>query len=187
MMNTSELLLLLCLIATIPIVSSYSITTRNKNVNACQTRGTFLKKSIVVSLATSCIAPQISNAAAIEKAEGKILRSSGTCAYGEGDGCDELSGGNDYIKELQRKSAENKAATQKEYLSAYQMKNYPDFFASLTPPKYLVKMPDDSFKLYEDDELTALKKAGKIKLEKPTAMKGQVVDVTQKPILVLVE
>lgn len=32
-----------------------------------------------------------------------------------------------------------------------------------------------------------LKKAGKIKLEKPKVMGGQVVDETQKPILVLVE
>ena len=132
--------------------------------------------------------PGVANAAAVDKTpEGKILRAGGKCAYGVGDGCDELSDGNEYIKELQRKSALSKEAAQKEYLSAYQMKNYPDFFASLTPPKFMVKQPDGSIKLYEEEELTNLKKQGKIKLEKPKAMGGQVADVTQKPIMVLVE
>jgi hypothetical protein len=67
------------------------------------------------------------------------------------------------------------------------MKNYPDFFASLSPPKYMVKKSDGTFDLYDDVELAKLKKENKIRLEKPTAMGGRVVDVTQKPVLVLVE
>ncbi len=51
----------------------------------------------------------------------------------------------------------------------------------------MVKKSDGTFNLYDDVELAELKKAGKIKLEKPTAMGGKVVDVTQKPIMVLVE
>ncbi len=67
------------------------------------------------------------------------------------------------------------------------MKNYPDFFASLNPPKYMVKKSDGTFDLYDDVQLAELKRANKIRLEKPTAMGGKVIDYTQKPILVLVE
>ncbi len=166
-------------------VVSFSI-----NTNLGQSRVEFLKnilQSTGVAVSLVAINPQLANAAAVEQAEGKILRAGGKCAYGVGDGCDELSGGNEYIKQLQMKSAKNKEATEKEYLSAYQMKNYPDFFASLSPPKYMVKQPDGSIKLYEEEELTNLKKEGKIKLEKPKAMGGKVADVTQKPIMVLIE
>lgn len=67
------------------------------------------------------------------------------------------------------------------------MKNYPDFFASLSPPKYLVKKSDGTFDLLDDVQLAELKKANRIKLEKPMAMGGKVQDLTQKPILVLVD
>jgi hypothetical protein len=167
------------------------------NVNAYstnqQTRGSFLKnigKAASATIATSQILttnPQASDAASASSPDVTILRAGGKCAYGVGEGCDELSGGNEYIKELQRKSAASKEQAQQEYLSAYQMKNYPEFFASLNPPKYMVKQPDGSIKLYEEEELSNLKKAGKIKLEIPRAMGGRVTDLTQKPILVLIE
>lgn len=67
------------------------------------------------------------------------------------------------------------------------MKNYPDYFAALNPPKYLVKKPDGSFALYTDAELTVLQNANKIKIENPMAMGGKVLDLSQKPIMVLVE
>ena len=176
-------------LALLLVISVHSYTPQC-NVNQPSTRGNFIKVLVGVAGASSQVIfqnPQIVNAAAVEKAEGNIIGSGGKCAYGVGDGCDELSEGNEFIKELQRKSSKSKEAAQKEYLSAYQMKNYPDFFASLNPPKYMVKQPDGSIKLYEDQELTELKKAGKIRLERPMAMGGQVVDITQKPILVLVE
>jgi len=65
------------------------------------------------------------------------------------------------------------------------MKNYPDFFASLG--KTMVKKSDGTFNLYDDGELAELKKAGRITFERPMAMGGRVVDLTQKPILVLVD
>lgn len=185
--STKKLLLLLvCIAVSLPLTFSYTASTKDSNVSnrTQQSRANFLKG--LVGSATFTLAPQLANAAA-EKTEGKILRSSGKCAYGVGEGCDDLSDGNEFIKELQRKSAQSKEVAQKEYLSAYQMKNYPDFFASLNPPKFMVKLPDGTIRLYEEDELTTLKKAGKIKLEKPKAMGGQVVDITQKPIMVLVE
>ena len=67
------------------------------------------------------------------------------------------------------------------------MKNYPDFFASLPVPKYMVKKSDGTFELFDDAELSELKKAGKIKIERATAMGGKVVDLTQKPMMVLVD
>lgn len=170
----------------LPTSVAYSI-----NQSGSQSRGKFLKNLVKSTVAATTaqsvllLNPKISNAAD-DQPTGKILGSKG-CAYGVGEGCSDLSEGNSFIQELQRKSAESKAAAQKEYLSAYQMKNYPDFFASLSPPKFMVKMPDGTFQLYEEEELTNLKKMGKIKLEKPKAMGGQVADITQKPILVLVE
>jgi hypothetical protein len=51
-------------------------------------------------------------AANANAAQGGILRSD-KCAYGEGSGCESLAGDNDFIKELQRKSAANKESAQK--------------------------------------------------------------------------
>jgi hypothetical protein len=70
---------------------------------------------------------------------------------------------------------------------AYQLKNYPDFFASLTPPKYMVMKKDGTFVIFTEEELTPLKQAGKIKIENPMAFGGTIMDVTQKPVMVLVE
>eukprot|EP00547_Thalassionema_nitzschioides_P001351 CAMPEP_0194199188 /NCGR_PEP_ID=MMETSP0156-20130528/298_1 /TAXON_ID=33649 /ORGANISM="Thalassionema nitzschioides, Strain L26-B" /LENGTH=204 /DNA_ID=CAMNT_0038924045 /DNA_START=29 /DNA_END=643 /DNA_ORIENTATION=+ len=109
------------------------------------------------------------------------------CTMGEGAGCEDLADGNEYIRSLQKKSAENKAAIGKEAEMAYQMKNYPDYFASLNPPKYLVKKADGTFNVYDDQELRGLKNAGKIKIEKAMAKGGKYADLTQKSILVLVE
>ena len=67
------------------------------------------------------------------------------------------------------------------------MKNFPDFFASLNPPKYLVKQPDGAFGVYTDAELSGLKKAGRIKVETAMAKGGKYADLTQKPIMVLVD
>ena len=43
-----------------------------------------------------------------------------------------------------------------EYVSAYQMKNYPDSFSSLPVSKYMVKKLDGTIKLFDDAELTEL-------------------------------
>jgi hypothetical protein len=162
------------------IISNWS------NVSAFSVnRQTFMKQIAAAACSTiATITPQISNAASIEKAEGKILRAN-KCAYGEGSGCESLAEENELIKELQRRSLLKKESTQKEYLNAYQNKNYPDFFASLSTPKYMVKTSDGSFQLFDDAELLQLKKAGRITLERPTAMGGKVTDLTQKPIMVL--
>jgi len=120
-------------------------------------------------------------------AEGvSVLRSKG-CYRGEGEACDELAEGNELIRSLQRKSAENREMNDREALNAYNMKNFPDFFASLNPPKYLVKQPDGSFGVYTDAELAELKKLGKITVENPKTKGGKFMDLTQKPMLVLVE
>jgi hypothetical protein len=63
------------------------------------------------------------------------------------------------------------------------MKNYPDFFA--TVGKQMIKKSDGTFMVVDDAELEQLKKANKLTLEYPKAMGGKVVDLTQKPIVVL--
>lgn len=111
--------------------------------------------------------------------------SSKYCAYGTGDGCEDLAEGNEYIKQLQARSAANKETIQQEARNAYYMKNYPDWFA--TVGKTMVKKPDGSFLLVDDGELQKLKDQNKIGLEYAKTMGGRVMDVTQKPILTLKE
>lgn len=65
------------------------------------------------------------------------------------------------------------------------MKNYPDWFASVG--KTLVRKPDGSFVALDDTEVAQLRKANKLTFEIPKAMGGQVVDYTQKPVLLLKE
>jgi hypothetical protein len=111
--------------------------------------------------------------------------SSKYCAYGEGDGCQDLAEGNPFILELQRKSAANKETIQQEARNAFYMKNYPDWFASVG--KSMIKKPDGTFMVVTDKELAVLKAQNKIGLEYAKTMGGKVTDVTQKPIMVLKE
>lgn len=63
------------------------------------------------------------------------------------------------------------------------MKNYPDWFASVG--KTLVKKSDGSFVALDDATIAKLRNENKLTFEIPRAMGGQVVDYTQKPVLVL--
>mmetsp|Transcript_1913 Transcript_1913/g.4163 ORF Transcript_1913/g.4163 Transcript_1913/m.4163 type:complete len:183 (+) Transcript_1913:123-671(+) len=118
-------------------------------------------------------------------ANADIVRSPGKCANGEGEGCDSLAGGNEFIRSLQKKSSENREANQREALNAYYMKNYPDVFNVYD--KKMVKKSDGSFALFTAAEVEDLRLAGKLKLEYPTSKGGRIADLTQKPILVMVD
>lgn len=107
------------------------------------------------------------------------------CASGVGDDCDSLSEGNELIRKLQIQSAANKQANEEAAREAYYMKNYPDFFQTLG--KTLIKKPDGGFIAVSDAELTQLKQQNKLTTQMPKAMGGRVVDLTQKPILMLKE
>ena len=111
--------------------------------------------------------------------------SSKYCAYGEGDGCEDLAEGNPLILELQRKSSANKETIQKEARDAFYVKNYPDWFASVG--KTMVKKPDGTYMVVDDAELSELKAQNKIGIEYAKTMGGKVTDLTQKPIMVLKE
>jgi hypothetical protein len=65
------------------------------------------------------------------------------------------------------------------------MKNYPDWFASVG--KNMIKKPDGTFMVVDDAELQKLKNENKVGLEYATSMGGRVMDLTQKPILILKE
>ena len=65
------------------------------------------------------------------------------------------------------------------------MKNYPDWFQSIG--KTLVKKTDGTFVALDDAEVAQLRKDNRLTFEIPKAMGGQVVDYTQKPVLVLKE
>ena len=112
--------------------------------------------------------------------------SSKYCAYGEGDDCEDLAGGNPYILELQRKSAANKQANIKSAENAFYAKNYPDWFAAVG--KTMVqKESDGTYVVIDNAELAKLWEQNKIAVKTPTTMGGRVTDVTQKPMLVLKE
>lgn len=174
---------LFSLLLTPQLVASFGVSSQSSRHDFI----TQLSKSaamLVGSTAVTCTGANVQVANAVQT--NGVLRSE-KCAYGEGSGCESLAGDNEFIKSLQKKSAERKEETKKEFLTAFQMKNYPDYFASLSPPKYMVKKSDGTFNLYDDVELAELKKANRIRLEKPMAMGGKVVDLTQKPYMVLVE
>ena len=99
--------------------------------------------------------------------------------------CDDVAEGNEFILELQRKSAANKEAIQQDAKNAFYMKNYPDWFSAVG--KSMVKKPDGTFMVVTDVELADLKSQGKLGVENAKAMGGKVMDVTQKPIMVLKE
>jgi hypothetical protein len=139
------------------------------------------RRSFLVAAATATTASILPTFP--EKA-GAVI-SSKYCAYGEGDGCDDLAEGNPLILELQRKSSTNKETIQKEARNAFYMKNYPDWFASVG--KTMVKKPDGTFMVVDDAELAELKSQNKIGIEYAKAMGGKVTDLTQKPIMVLKE
>lgn len=48
-----------------------------------------------------------------QSASADVIRSPGKCANGEGEGCDSLAEGNEFIQNLQKKSSENREANQR--------------------------------------------------------------------------
>lgn len=129
----------------------------------------------VAFAAASSLAPLPANA----------VLSSGSCAQGVGEGCEDRAEGNEFIKSLQEKSAANREANTREALDAFYQKNYVDFFASTG--KNLVKKQDGTFAVFSDAEMDELRKQNKIGIEIPKAKGGKYVDLSQKRILVLRE
>jgi hypothetical protein len=66
------------------------------------------------------------------------------------------------------------------------MKNYPDVFA-VSDRKMVRRAKDGSYALYTPEEVKELTNGGKIKLEYPMSKGGRIADLTQRPVLVLVE
>ena len=148
----------------------------NLNANAGSRREVLRKTASAIVGSTTFLVGAGAAAPALAKEEKAtaVLRSAG-CARGSGEACTDLAEGNEFILNLQRKSQENAAQADADALAAYNNKNFPDFLASLNPPKYLVKQPDGKFVVYDDREISQLKAAGKIRLEKPLA-KGAIYD-----------
>jgi hypothetical protein len=160
-------------------------TASNKSKNEMLKRRIFLAKTIstvIMSSAASLFLTKPNRAHGVEPTSSS---KNYYCAYGEGEGCEDLAEGNPLILELQRKSSANKETNQKEARNAFYMKNYPDWFA--TVGKTMVKKPDGTFVVLSDEELADLKAQNKIGLEYAKTMGGKIADVTQKPIMVLKE
>lgn len=121
-MKKLSTLVILSLIQLYNRSTSLALSTHSSSgSSSISSRSAFLKKHILTCCSSSAAAaaaaavlltPSISNAAAIEQTNGKILKSE-KCAYGEGEGCSSLAGDNEFIKELQRRSKERKESAQK--------------------------------------------------------------------------
>ena len=133
----------------------------------------------------SCLAGIVAGVCLASPDHANAVISSKQCVSGQGEGCEDLAEGSEFIKSLQKKSAANADQYAKEARDAYFMKNYPDFFDVVG--KTMVKKSDGSFFLVDDLELQKLKDDNKIGVEIPRAMGGRVTDLTQKPVLVLKE
>jgi hypothetical protein len=72
------------------------------NSNAALSRRDLMQGLVAAGAAASFAAPKEANA----------VISSKFCAYGTGDGCEDLAEGNEYIRQLQERSAENKETIQ---------------------------------------------------------------------------
>ncbi|KAL7573456.1 hypothetical protein ACA910_013771 [Epithemia clementina (nom. ined.)] len=105
------------------------------------------------------------------------------CISGVGQACADLAEGNALIQALQEKSAANKEQHERDARNAYYMKNYPDWFQSVGQT-LIKKESDGTFLVVSDDELRTLQRSNLLTLEIPRSKKN-VVDYTQKPILVL--
>lgn len=77
-------------------------TLNNKSRRDWIVQGVTAAAATIVGTAATTINPQPANA----------VISSKYCAYGIGDGCDDLAEGNELIKQLQAKSAANKETIQ---------------------------------------------------------------------------
>ncbi len=85
-----------------------------------------------------------------------------------------------------RDENENHATQQQEAINAYYMKNYPDVFA-VYDKRMVRRAKDGTYALYTADEVRGMTADGKIRIEYPRSKGGRIVDLTQRPVLVLVE
>ena len=155
--------------------------------NTVKRRGFFAKTIYTAATAMFTVATTITTPCEVADATGTEVLSSKFCAYGEGNDCDDLAEGNPYILELQRKSAANKKNNVESAKNAFYAKNYPGWFEAVGETM-IQKESDGTFIVVDDTELAKLKAENKISvLQTPKTMGGRIVDVTQKPMLVLKE
>jgi hypothetical protein len=100
---TRFFLALLSLLLSAGAIAAYSTppSTTTNNKNALSSRRDWMN-GLVAGAATGAVA-LLSN-----PQPAKAIISSKYCAYGTGDGCEDLVEGNEYIRQLQAKSAVNK-------------------------------------------------------------------------------
>ena len=164
----------------IGFVSAYSPTTSRRTFFT-KTLATVTAAATTTAVVVTTVVTPFDEAHAID---GVI--SSKYCAYGQGEDCEDLAEGNTYIQELQRKSAANKDVNVRDAENAYYAKNYPGWFE--TVGKTMIrKESDGSFIIVDDVELAKLKAQNLIGTVQPRTLGGRVVDMTQKPTLVLRE
>uniref|UniRef100_A0A7S3NIM4 Uncharacterized protein n=1 Tax=Aureoumbra lagunensis TaxID=44058 RepID=A0A7S3NIM4_9STRA len=84
------------------------------------------------------------------------------CEQGQGEGCVDLAGDSELLRELQLRSAEKRAERDKASLERYNYNNFGDYFAAGFPPRKLVRHADGRFEALTDSEIETGIKTGKI-------------------------
>ncbi|CAM9409053.1 unnamed protein product [Heterosigma akashiwo] len=82
------------------------------------------------------------------------------CVDGVGSSCDELAGGNDLIKRLQKRSEENRERYAQEALDTYNERNFGDYFSVVG--KKMARHKDGTYEVIDIVTYSKLEQAGKI-------------------------
>jgi hypothetical protein len=114
----------------------------------------------VISTAAVCciVSPAHASTAADLLGKGNAER----CVNGEGEACDRLAEGNEYVRMLQERSRLNKQknADRVEALTVMQL-SYDEYFATLD--KNMVLQPNGKYAVLSTEEYARLRKAGQIR------------------------
>lgn len=116
------------------------------------------RRAVLSTAAVCCISPPAHASTAAD------LLGKGTaerCVNGEGEACDRLAGGNEYVRMLQERSRVNKQKNADKVESQTVMQlAYDDYFATLD--KNMVLLPNGKYAVLSTEEYARLRKAGQI-------------------------
>ena len=110
------------------------------------------RRAVVAGGAAALVAP-----GAAARAD---VRNAPVCANGVGDGCAELAGDSEFLRDLQRKSAEKRDERARAALDRYSVNNFNDYFAVAN--KALVRRADGTYEAVPRDAIAAGLRDGRI-------------------------
>lgn len=89
--------------------------------------------------------------------------SASRCESGQGEACEALADGNEYVRKLQERSRLNRAKYEQELFDkTVRQLGYSEYFDAID--KNLVQLPDGKYALLTAEQYSGLRKAGKMEL-----------------------